>query len=249
MSVPAPPVVSVLMPLLNGERTLERCIESVLAQTFGDWELIIIDDGSTDGSHGIVRSFMEKDERITLVINKERKGLASSLNIGISSSRGTYIARIDADDRWDAHKLKAQLDFLDTHEGYGLVGTNAIIHDEETGRRTTEVEPGTDEEIKKTILFRNPFVHSSILVRKELLDTFGQYSTSIPYAEDYDLWFRLVFNTKCHNIQRPLVHRSINRDSVSARNVNAQRLSDMRIKLRYLPSWLSQRHPLFPQGR
>lgn len=247
--MPAPPVVSVLMPLLNGGRTLERCIESVVAQTFGDWEFIMIDDGSTDGSHEIVRSFMEKDERIKLVINKERKGLASSLNIGISSSRGTYIARIDADDRWEKDKLEAQLDFLDTHEGYGLVGTNAVVHDEETGRRTTEIEPGTDEEIKKTILFRNPFIHSSILVRKALLDTFGHYTASIPYAEDYDLWFRLVFNTKCHNIQRPLVHRSINRDSVSARNVNAQRLSDVRIKLGYLPSWIVHGFPLFFQGR
>jgi len=183
------PEISVLMSVYNGETFLREAVESVLNQTFTDFEFIIINDGSTDATSEILASYA--DERIVL-ISQENIGLTKSLNKGLSLARGTRIARMDADDISKPHRLEKQVAYVHDNPHVVLLGSNYIKIDEAgniTGRTNL---PGEEVLIKWKLLFHNCLCHSSILFHKEKVLDLGGYDSTIYCAQDYDLWTRIA---------------------------------------------------------
>lgn len=215
---PDAPVISVLLPVLNGAEYIRDSINSVLKQSYKRFEIIIIDGGSTDGTIEIVKSF--HDERIRLVI-KEGLGLPASLNLGIELAVGKYIARQDADDLSHPTRLQKQIDFLESNPDYGLLGCHAEIWlvDQPTERSLSH--PASNNQLQFLTLFDAYFVHGSIIVRTDILIKLGGYPTdpSRQPPEDYELWSRVVRETKVANIPECLyVYREI--PSSLSRNTN-----------------------------
>jgi glycosyltransferase involved in cell wall biosynthesis len=179
------PVVSVLLPVFNAEMFVRDAVESILAQTFRDFELIIINDGSQDGSEKILRQLMKRDARVIL-ISRENRGLVYSLNEGIGVARGKWIARMDADDISLPNRLEAQLSCLQ-QTGADICGSWVKFFGS-SDRRTIK-HPQSDAAIKLGILFGSPFAHPSVVMRAALAKQL-QYDKSWEKCEDYDLWER-----------------------------------------------------------
>jgi glycosyltransferase involved in cell wall biosynthesis len=202
------PMVTVLMPVYNAGGYLAPAIESILQQTFRDFELLIVNDASTDGSQEVLRSF--SDKRIRVLENKNNLGLAHSLNRGLEVATGEFIARQDADDLSHPERLESQVQFLKAHQDIALVGTQAIIIDE-SGRykRVLLDRPHEHIAIKWDLLFDNSFVHTSVMFRKSIVrDNLGGYDPSYGACEDYDLWSRIADVGRVANLSRHLVsHR------------------------------------------
>ena len=197
------PCVSVVMSVYNGEQYLVESIQSILNQTYSNFEFIIINDGSTDQTEKIIKSY--KDPRITLIDNSINHGLVYSLNLGFSKARGKYIARMDADDISRSDRLAKQVEFLEGHSDIGIVGSNCICIDENGHRLFINRKPALDLEIRWVNLLQNPFVHSSVMIRK-CMSTDNEYIyPSIKWVEDYMLWSKLLSNTKGANLSLPLI--------------------------------------------
>lgn len=195
------PKVSILMSVYNGEKYLCEAIDSILGQSFYDFEFLIINDGSTDKTHEILKSY--DDARIR-ILEQENIGLTKSLNKGLSLARGQYIARMDDDDISEPGRLARQVEFLDEHPSVGLLGINGYIMDEK-GEVVSEVgHPISHDEIMAKILLDNKFIHSSIMMRKELLERYGCYSEEMTMAQDYELILKLSTLTNFANLDEPL---------------------------------------------
>jgi len=197
------PKVSVLLPTYNGAKFIAVSIESVLSQSFRDFELMVIDDGSTDTTAEIVKKFSDKDERVVFISNESNLGIQKTLNRGLQIAKGEYIARIDDDDQWsETGKLESQVKFLDADSDYMLVGTGVIVVDENRKELFRFLEPGSDEDIRNRILFKSCFMHSAVLFRKDAVLKLGGYSEdeSVRHVEDYELWLRLGRVGKLHNL-------------------------------------------------
>jgi glycosyltransferase involved in cell wall biosynthesis len=184
--------VSILLPTYNGAKYVSKAVDSVLAQSYQDWELIVIDDASADNIIDIIKDYAGKDKRISFEQNKKNLGLPGNLNKGILMSSGEYIARIDQDDAWiDEGKLEKQVKFLDNHPDFVLIGTGYRIVDSR-GAHIRDVAPiADDRSIRKNILSFNPFGHATVVFRKDPAIKIGGYNPNIRYGEDYDLWLRL----------------------------------------------------------
>lgn len=179
--------VSVLLPIYNAERYLAEAIESVINQTFSDWELILTDDGSSDKSKEIIDSFLSKDKRIKSFSNEANLGLISTLNKGITFCSGKYIGRMDADDIMMPDRLEKQVSFLEENPTYGMCGSNAFVIDQQGELKGKIVNITSSDLLKINLLFSVPFVHPSVLLRREVFDEF-QYKPDYKHIEDYKLW-------------------------------------------------------------
>lgn len=197
------PKVTVVMPVYNGAAYVAPAIESILAQTFANFEFIIINDGSTDDSSNVIRRF--KDPRIRF-IEQDNKGLAATLNRGIAMARGEYIARQDQDDISLPLRFEKQLTFFSANPHCALVGTRSEIWEGEDKTNRVHNHPAADYVLKYELLFNNPFVHSSVMLRKSALDSVGVYTTDISRQppEDYELWSRLARRFELANIPEVL---------------------------------------------
>ena len=198
------PLVSVVLPVWNCPGYVGAAIGSVLSQTFSEFEFLIIDDGSTDDTPRILEKYI--DPRIRL-IRHENRGLAGTLNVGIGVARGKYIARQDQDDISLPDRLAKQLAYMESHPECGLLGTWAQIME---GDRLTERyhRHPSAVELRYQLLFNNPFVHSSVMLRKSVLETVGGYSTD-PIRqppEDYELWSRLSRHSNVANLPEVLLY-------------------------------------------
>jgi hypothetical protein len=184
------PAVTVLLPVFNCERFLSEAIQSILDQTFSDFEFLIIDDGSTDRSALVINSF--KDERIRF-LQQENCGLAATLNRGISLARGRYIARQDQDDVSCPGRLARQVAFMEDNPDCVLLGTWAQIIEVDRAVDRFHRHPVSGDELRYLMYFNNPFVHSSVMLRKTVLDQVGGYTTDPDRQppEDFELWSRL----------------------------------------------------------
>ncbi len=193
------PKITVLMPAYNAEAYLREAVESVLRQTFGDFELIIVNDGSRDRTAEIARSFA--DPRIIFVDHAENAGVIARLNEGLALARGEYVARIDADDLWaDPEKLAKQAAFLDARPDCGLAGTlGTAIGPDGTALYPLDY-PQSDGAIRRQMLVRNCFINCSVMFRKELLKKTGAYDPAEKHAEDYGLWLRLGTVSRLANL-------------------------------------------------
>lgn len=196
----AGPRLSVLLPTYDAVEFVERAVGSVLDQTYEDFELIVIDDGSTDGTVEAIRQF--EDDRIRLIQREDESGITSALNAGIDAADGEYLARQDADD-WSApERFERQVGFLDANPEVALLGTGAWLVDEDgqrTGRRRVLERPDFED-----LLVHNEFVHGSVMMRREALEAVDGYDEWFPTTEDYDLWLRLAKRFPTRNIDEPL---------------------------------------------
>jgi glycosyltransferase involved in cell wall biosynthesis len=184
------PAVTVLMAVHNAERYLREAVESILEQSFRDFELVVVDDGSTDGSRAILDTY--EDTRLRVLSSSENHGLTISLNRGLREARGTYVARQDADDISEATRLERQVAFLDDNPKIALLGT-AYHRIDENGRRTGErTVPVDTESARWRLLFLNAFPHTSVMVRRAVLLEVGPYDERYRYAQDYELWSRIA---------------------------------------------------------
>lgn len=207
------PMVTVLMSVYNGERFLKEAIDSILNQTFTDFEFLIINDGSTDRSVEIIESY--EDPRIRLINNEKNLKLIASLNKGISLARGKYIARMDCDDISMPDRLEKEVNFLENSLDYGLVGTYYTVIDGEGKDQYNVSYPSSNELIKLFLSLNCPLAHGSIMGRTELFKQ-NLYGSEESYAvEDYELWTRMSKVTKIHNIPEYLFKYRIYGESFS----------------------------------
>lgn len=188
------PEVSVILPTFNGSEFIKKAIQSVLNQSFSNFELLIIDDGSKDSIPEITNYYVEKDARVFYARNENNLGIQQSLNRGLKIARGKYIARIDDDDEWiDRNKLKRQVEYLNKNPDYILIGTGTIVVDENGKEIFRFLNPESDQDIRKKILFKNYFTHSGVIFKKKAAMKFNGYDESeqTRHIEDYDLWLKL----------------------------------------------------------
>jgi glycosyltransferase involved in cell wall biosynthesis len=193
------PLISVVLPVYNAEKYIGEAIRSILDQTYKNFELIVINDGSKDRSEEEIKKI--QDPRIRYY-SQSNAGMAATLNKGLSLAKGELIARQDADDISLPERFQRQVDFLQKHPDYALVGTWALIIDESgkpTGKK--HKHPIQHEELKFDLLFDNMFVHSSVMFRKSVLDTCGVYDEKLhALVQDFEYWFRISRNYKIANL-------------------------------------------------
>ena len=215
VSMKEKPRVAVLMSVYNGEKYLREAIDSILNQTFKDFEFLIIDDGSTDNSSDIIRSYT--DPRIRLIQNEKNIGLTRSLNKGLKLAKGEYIARMDGDDIALSDRLEKQVSFLDKYEDVKLVGSSYYEIDESDkvlGR--VDCLTNNDDIQRRFLLPNNCFCHPSTMFRKECIEKVGTYREFFKYAQDYDLWRRIAEEYNVANIGEPLLKWRISHNSISS---------------------------------
>tara|TARA_B100001175_G_C19497472_1_gene636138 strand:+ start:1440 stop:2222 length:783 start_codon:yes stop_codon:yes gene_type:complete len=198
-------LISVVMGSFNDQYSISSTIESILNQTYQNWEFIIIDDNSTDDTQKIIESFLKDESRIKFYKNRENIGLAATLNRAISISKGDFIARMDADDISLNNRLEAQKALLDSKSEVMVVGSAAIYDDKVNKKRNLVKMPKTDFEIKKSIFKTSPFIHPSVMMRRDFIEKSGGYDIRYIRAQDYELWLRGRLIGQYYNIQEPLI--------------------------------------------
>lgn len=188
------PKVTVLMSCYNAVKWLDEAINSILNQTFTDFEFIIIDDGSTDETLKIINSYAENDDRI-VVVSKPNTGLADSLNVGLEMARGEWIARLDADDVAFPSRLEMQIEFLNKNKQIGLLGSGCTLIDAKGVIIKDFKYPSMHRTIVKKIeAMGAPFPHSSVIFKRKIVQDIGGYRSRLNGAEDGDLWLRIAEN-------------------------------------------------------
>ncbi len=202
----ARPFVSVLMPVCNGEPYVSEAIDSILAQTYDEFELLVLDDGSTDRSPEILRSYEVRDRRVR-VITRENRGIVPSLNEMIALSGGEYIARMDADDISHPTRFEKQVAYLAAHPECVAVGTNAMLIDPEGWPIAEYVTNFTHEKIDAAHLLGRggSICHPSVMMRKSVLERVGGYNEEFPHAQDLDLFLRLAEVGRLANLTEVLL--------------------------------------------
>jgi glycosyltransferase involved in cell wall biosynthesis len=198
------PKISVIIPVHNGSRTLSRAINSIIRQSFEDFELIVIDDCSKDNSAEIIKNYSTKDQRIKFIQNTKNIGLAATLNKGINISACKLIARLDQDDEALPERLKKQYQYMQGHEDVAVAGSTVFIMGITEKFDKIYPVPTNFKKIKKTLQIYNCIFHPSVIMRKKSIINAGGYRKEFKNAEDYDLWLRVSKNEKIVNIQEPL---------------------------------------------
>lgn len=192
------PKVSVLLPVYNCEKYINESVDSILNQTFTDFELIIIDDKSTDNTLNLIKKY--NDNRIIVFEKNQNSGYTNSLNYGISIAKGEFIARMDADDISLPTRFEEQIEFLESNPEFILCGSWLQV----IGTSRIIKKPENHQEILIHLLYSNPIGHPSVMLKKEVLYKF-KYDINKEPAEDYDLWTKLIWHGKMYNIQKPLL--------------------------------------------
>lgn len=213
------PKVTVLMSVYNSEQYLREAIDSILGQTYTDFEFLIINDGSKDKSLDIIKSY--DDPRIRL-ISRANKGLTASLNEGIEKAKGEYIARQDSDDVSVLDRLEKEVAYLDAHPSVGLVGSNYTIMDSSGKELVTTNVFTRPHDLKLAQVTCNQYGHGSVMMRKAILDKVGGYDKRVGYVEDYDLWTRISRVADIANFEEPLFLYRRNDEGITRQNLDLQ---------------------------
>lgn len=235
------PIISIVMPVYNGDKYIRECIDSILSQTYIDFELIIINDGSTDTTQKIIESY--KDERILLINNHH--DFIDSLNIGISKAQGQYIARMDADDIMFPHRLQKHVKFMKEHQEIDVCGGAMKLF----GAVDNESHPSTDPLLLKlNFLHANQISHPTVMMKtclRELFpkkdNIFQMYQKGYDCAEDYKLWIDLI-QKGCNitNISEILIKYRISESQVTRKNQSTMINSSLRIQAEYIENIMDQ---------
>ncbi len=248
------PKVSVIIPTYNRADLLPRAISSVLNQTFKNFELLIIDDGSTDDTKKVVDQFIEKDARIAYIWQKNSGGPANPRNVGVEKAAGEFIAFLDSDDEWLAEKLEKQLLVFEktNFANVGFVGCNATII-ETVGKdkiKKTEYKIKYSGKVFNTILAGN-FIWSctNILIKKEALIQTGAFDTKLKYLDDWDMWIRVSKNYEFDFVDYPLFNYYIHRTNITKNFNQLQLLLEAEIILNKHAEFKHNAKLLFHLGR
>jgi glycosyltransferase involved in cell wall biosynthesis len=209
-----PPLVTVLMSVYNGEDFLAEAIESILGQTFKEFEFLIVNDGSKDKSSEIVGKYAQTDQRIRL-IEQENKGLVASLNRGLEEARGTLIARIDADDIAYPDRLEKQVAHMSKNPEVIASGSAITLIDAQ-GQIIRQIEyPLTTDEVRKKMIEGSKLAHPAVMMRRAVVLEVGAYREVCRPADDYDLWLRLLEVGEIDNLGEPLLYYRQHDDKMS----------------------------------
>lgn len=227
------------MAVKDGEKYLRRAIDSILAQTFSDFEFIIINDGSTDATIDIINE--SSDPRIVFLSNQSSLGLSRSLNLGLEMARGEYVARMDADDISLPHRLDKQVRFMDEHPGVIVLGTGFSFIDVNGSHMADCQFPFEHELIVWALPFYNPVAHPTVMMRTFAIKELGGYDTAFRSAQDYDLWFRVASRGKIANLQEICVYLRQHQGQVSRAHSNDQLDCALSIAEKYIISTLHKR--------
>ncbi len=229
------PLVSVILATYNGSRFLSEAIESVLSQEYLNLELIIIDDTSTDDKVSpIIEKFKKQDIRVHFYRNERNMERSWSKNFWVEKSKWDYVAFIDDDDIWEKGKLSEQISIIQENTDIGIIGTYARFIDESWNSLSeTSHLKTTSEEIYKNILISNQFIHSSVLIRKNIFLKAWWFPVDMYLCEDYDLWFRILRISKWINIPKILIKYRVRISSTTAKNIYRMKWITIRLIWKY----------------
>lgn len=230
------PLISVIMPVYNAGPFVKQAIESVLAQSYKNFELIILNDGSTDNSEQVILSF--SDNRIRYTLHKKNVGLIACLNEGVRISNGTYIARMDADDISLLRRFEKQLSFLEENLLVGICGTQIDTIREERIIPFDRL-PICNNAIRAALLFRNVLIHPSVMFRKSIFQGETPFDSAFYLAEDYECWSRMAGKTEFVNLSETLLHYRIHSNQVSTDKSDEQQKIAAKIRNVMLKNWNS----------
>lgn len=225
------PMISVIMPVYNTERYVLAAAESVLGQTFGEFEFIIIDDGSTDGTSAILQRIAEADRRVRL-IPQPNAGITPTLNTAIGLARGKYLARMDADDVCLPQRFQLQIDYLEAHPEVLALGTQIERTDPDGAPLCTSAFPLSHAEIDAALLGkvqeRWPLAHPTMMIRTDAVRRVGGYDDQFVAGEDRDLWLRLSEIGELANLDEVLLRYRCRPDSISYATARTQQTMSLR---------------------
>jgi len=217
------PFISVVMVICNVERFLAESIESILGQTFENFEFIIVDFGSTDNSKTIASSYGARDGRIRFH-EIPHCGLPEARNVGCLLAQGRYIAIMDSDDVSAPDRLMSEVEFMEAHPEVGLLGGATEWIDAAGKSLRIDRFPTADHEVRQDFAFRCPFCQPTVLIRREAFIRAGGYRAVFPQAEDYDLWLRIAEHFQCANLEKVVLKYRIHPYQISMRRRNQQTL-------------------------
>jgi glycosyltransferase involved in cell wall biosynthesis len=194
------PLISAILSVYNSKKYLEKCLDSIISQSLKAWELIIIDDGSNDGSDYILNKYSLKDQRFKLIKNSKNLGLPASLNKAIGFSTTEFIIRVDADDISHPNRFEVLYKFLNKNPEIDVLGSNVNLVDQNGKIIGKSCLHMNKEQFEGIIFTKNPFIHSSVIIRKSFLVTNNFYDVKLKKAQDYDLWLRGIKKNNYYNI-------------------------------------------------
>tara|TARA_B100000989_G_C19522730_1_gene465106 strand:- start:106 stop:1017 length:912 start_codon:yes stop_codon:yes gene_type:complete len=224
--------ISVILSVYNGSKYISESVRSILNQSHKNFELIIIDDGSTDNSLSLCENLKKNDERIILIKNSH-KGLTRSLNDALKISKGKFIARQDSDDISLPKRLEKQLQWFMTSNKKVLCGTNCKILSDKNKLKVNWSIKYKNYDIKKKLEYSNCFVHSSVMFLRDKAEMFGFYDENLKYAQDYDLWWKLSTIGEVGNLKEKLLTIRDLKASISRQNTNKQTLDFIKSNLKF----------------
>jgi len=225
------PIVSVIMPVYNSEKYLGAAIESVLRQTFKEFEFIIVDDCSSDGSLEIIKKYSKKDRRIDIVENSCNLGISESRNAGLAAAKGKLIMNMDHDDICHPDRIRLQVQYLKQHPDVGIVGSDIdVIND--GGKSIGERHfPKDDASIRKALIQYSPFTHPSTMVRSSAYARAGKYDKNFEPADDYELYFRIGSHSKFGNLSACLLKHRIYGSATTMKKTRLMIYNTLKAKL------------------
>ena len=228
--------VSVVMPVYNAEEYVEECITSVLDQSLQNFEFVIVDDCSSDGTWSIIQEYEENDTRIKAFRNEENLGVVKTRNRAFSKVCGSseYVAIMDSDDVCLSERLEKQVLFLERHEDHGVVGGNTVIINEEGERIGHREYPRTNEEVQRELIFRSPFAQPAVMLRRSILRRVGEYNEEYERAQDYELWFRVLSISKGANLQEDVLKYRVSESQGKSTALKETLRNTLKIQRRYL---------------
>ncbi|WP_276199199.1 glycosyltransferase [Chelatococcus sp. XZ-Ab1] len=225
------PALSVLLPVYNGERYLAKAIESILAQTFADFEFIIVNDGSRDGSGAIIDGYAAHDARIR-VFHQDNRGLVDTLNRGIALARAPLIARMDADDISLPRRFELQVSRFENRPDLAVVGGFIVLIDDAGTPIRRGDYPTGGAELLRLLEFDSPLAHPAVVMRRDVVSSLGGYRPQYKHAEDYDLWLRVHdAGYALENVAVPVLHYRQHAEKVSFRHSQQQMLTALVARL------------------
>ncbi|MBW6442117.1 glycosyltransferase [Patescibacteria group bacterium] len=226
------PLVSVIMPAYNSEKYISEAIESILNQSFKDFEFIIIDDGSTDKTWEIIQEYAEKDERVVAVKNEKNLNNYACRNKGIKISKGKYIVWQDSDDISMSNRLEKQVDFMENNLEVGICGSFMQIFTDEKDLNIRKYST-EDKDLRKDIFKYSPIAQPTAIIRKECYEKVGYYDDSYDATQDLDMTFRIGNEFKLANIPEVLIRYRVHPNSVTYKKVKKQIINALRIRRKY----------------
>lgn len=224
------PKISVIMPNYNCERYLSEAIESILNQTFTDFEFIIIDDWSTDNSWNIIQEYAKKDSRIVAIKNEKNLKICKTLNKWIEIAKWKYIARMDSDDISIIDRFEKQIQFLDKNLDVWIVGWTMEIMDENWNIYSQRRYNLNDDEIRKKLFRYSPFCHPVVMIRTSILKQSWNYDEKQVFAEDYDLYFRIWKCAQFANLENNLIKYRMFKNNSTTKKLKEMELKTLLIR-------------------